>query len=102
MSESMQKFKEMVDRAEIIAVRLCKANDIAKALTGAILHQIFLKAGKKSSIDSDTLNERIKNCVSALFDENSNPFGQNFDAKENILIKLDTKNLPVSSLKYEQ
>ncbi len=101
MSESMQKFKEMADQAETIAVRFGKANDIAKALAGALLHQTFLKAGKKSSIDSDNLNERTKNCVNALFDENSDAFRQNFEAKENILIKLDTKNLPVTSLKYE-
>jgi len=102
MSESIQKFKEMADRAETIAVRLGKADDIAKALAGALAHQTFLKAGKKSHIDSDNLSERTKNCVSVLFGENSNPFDRNFDATENILIKLDTKSLPVSSLKYEQ
>lgn len=98
----MQKFKEMADRAETIAVRLGSAQDIAKALAGVLAHQTFLKAEKKSHIGADNLNERTKNCVSALFGENSNPFGRNFDAKENILIKLDTKNLSVSSLKYEQ
>ncbi len=112
MSESMRKFKEMADGAETIAVRFGsprsaqseagKANDIAKALAGALAHQTFLKAGKKSHIDADNLNERTKNCVNALFDENSDAFRQNFEAKENILIKLDTKNFPVSSLKYEQ
>ncbi|MDP3934807.1 MAG: hypothetical protein Q8Q46_01130 [Candidatus Giovannonibacteria bacterium] len=97
----MQKFKEMADQAETIAVRMGKANDITKALAGALAHQTFLKAGKKSHIDSTNLSERTKNCVNALFDENSDAFLQNFEAKENILIKLNTKDLPVSSLKYE-
>ena len=91
----------MADQAETIAIRLGGVNDIAKALAGALLHQTFLKAGKKSSIDSGNLDERIKNCANTLFGENSDAFRQNFEAKENILIKLNTKDLPVSSLKYE-
>src|SRR3989344_2557049 len=101
MPETMRKFKEMADQAETIAIRLGGVNDIAKALAGALLHQTFLKAGKKSSIDSGNLDERIKNCANTLFGENSDAFRQNFEAKENILIKLNTKDLPVSSLKYE-
>ncbi|OGF63925.1 hypothetical protein A2661_02085 [Candidatus Giovannonibacteria bacterium RIFCSPHIGHO2_01_FULL_45_24] len=83
MSEAAEKFKEIVQKADSIAVSVAPANkelnlpDNKKLLAGSILHKFFLLLGKKSA-----LNETAP--------------------EENVLIRLDTKKLPISELKYER
>lgn len=92
-SEQMQKFKEIVENSNTIAIRVGETNDISKILAGAMLHQAFFKLGKK--VSSDIQNTET---VSAFFEA---PFA-NFAAEENILIKFDTEKLPISELRYEK
>lgn len=83
MSEAAEKFKEIAEKAKSIAVSVAPASrelnlpDSKKLLVGSILHRFFLRLGKKSSI-----NEAAP--------------------EENVIMRLDTKKLPVSELKYEK
>lgn len=101
MTESVRKFKEIVDKSDSIAVQIGAPNDISKALAGALLHQTFLKLNKKSEIDMPRLADRVANSVSALLDQDR-PSGEAPRAKENVLIKINTLGLPISSLRYEK
>lgn len=83
MSDAAEKFKELVQKVNSIAIIVALANkelnlpDNKKLLAGSILHRFFLRLGKKSS-----LNEAAP--------------------EENVIMRLDTKKLPVSELKYEK
>src|SRR3989344_979004 len=92
-AEQMQKFKEVVEKSQTVAVRIGITDDISKILAGALLHQAFLKLGKRVNVDIQD-----GETVSAFFET---PLS-NFEKEENILIKFDTEKIPVSELRYEQ
>ena len=97
MTDSLMKFKEVVEKSKSIAVNTGSTEDISKIFAGILLHQAFLKLGKKSSTDfSET--ETIKSASRVLF---GSPL-QNFENEENIFIKLDVNKLPISELRYEK
>ncbi|MBI2020970.1 hypothetical protein HYS99_00465 [Candidatus Giovannonibacteria bacterium] len=95
MIEAMQKFKNTLDETETIAIRIGENHDIGKTLVAKILHASFLKLGKKSNLEFDG-NTKISDFLKVFFKE------ENTKLPENVLIKLDTKNLPVEELKYEK
>ena len=100
-SESLAKFKEIVDRSQTFAVRCGKTWDASKILCAEILNQTLKKLGKESSSDINLAPENIKNCSSILLDLNLEQLNQP-SIKENILVKFDTKTLPIKGLKYEK
>lgn len=98
MQEALQRFKDTVDSAKTIAVRMGNTKDISKILSSYILHSIFLELGKQSSVDIAQTNDMIKNSLPILFGE----LKKNFEIPEHTLIKIDTEKIPVSELKYEK
>lgn len=102
MSETMQKFKDMVESAQTVAIKTGATNDIAKILTAAVLYQTIQKTEKKIVADLDRANQNIKNFLSAILETSPEHFSNVFEQPENILIKFDTNKLPISQLRYEK
>lgn len=98
MNEALQKFKEVLNSAQTVAIRTGNAKDISKILSSHILHSVFLELGKKSSVDCGQIDDSIKNFLSILLDGPQ----KNFEILEHTLIKIDTEKIPVSELKYEK
>lgn len=96
--EALQKFKETLNSAKIVAVRSGDTKDISKILSSHILHSVFLELGKKSSVECGPIDDSIKNSLSILFGESQ----KNFEIPEHTLIKIDTEKIPISELKYEK
>lgn len=100
MSEAVKKFKEAVEKTNTISVRTGWTNDLAKILSAAILHGLFLRLGKRSSLDINNYSEKVLNFLKILFTEAV--LNNNFASPERILIKLDTAKIPVEELNYEK
>lgn len=98
MNEALQKFKEVLNSAQTVAIRAGDTKDISKILSSHILHSVFLELGKKSSVDCGQIDDSIKNFLSILLGD----LQKNFEIPEHTLIKIDTEKIPVSELKYEK
>lgn len=99
MNEALQKFKETVNNAKSIAVRIGATKDISKILSFCALHCAFLDLGKKSSIDIENATEKTLKFLEALL---GNQIKERQTQPQNTLIKIDTEKIPVSELKYEK
>ncbi len=97
MTEAMQKFKNTLEKTATIAIRTGGTKDSAKILAAYILHSAFLKLGKKSNIETAGQSVGMQKFLKVFFDNL-----ENSKMPENLLIKLDTKNIPVEELKYEK
>jgi len=99
MNEVLQKFKEAVNGASTIAVRIGGVKDISKILPFLILHCAFLELGKKSSIILENISENTKKFIETILGNKALELSKE---PENTLIKIDTEKIPVSELKYEK
>ncbi|MDO8522904.1 MAG: hypothetical protein Q7S12_01285 [bacterium] len=100
MIEAVKKFKEAVEKTNTISVKTGRTNDLAKILSAALLHGLFLRLGKRSSLDINNYSEKTLEFLKNLF---VNPIlDNNFVPPERILIKLDTTKIPVEELNYEK
>lgn len=102
MTEAVQKFKDLVEKVDTVFIRFGKHANVSKVLAGATLHQAFLKLGKKSDIDLSVVADAYKKTALALSGSRATPFENRVQLKENVFIKLDTKKIPVSQLRYEK
>lgn len=93
------KFKEIVERSQTFAVSAGETLDISKILASAVINSAFKKLGKSSGFDADSVPENFKKFVSLILGEE---IGKAPHPKENIIIKFDSKSLPVKELKYEK
>ncbi|MEK7502911.1 MAG: hypothetical protein AAB556_00515 [Patescibacteria group bacterium] len=99
MNEALQKFKEAVNGAQTIAVRIGSSKDIYKILPFLILHSAFLELGKKSSIVIENISENTRKFIETIL---GNRALEHSAEPQNTLIKIDTDKIPVSELKYEK
>ena len=97
MNEAIQKFKEMLGRIHSVAVSPGSVDDVNKLLAAAILHKAFVILNKRSVFSADMKDEKIKRFVEALCGNISSS-----DRQEHLVIKLDSRTMPVSELKYEK
>ncbi|MBI2023277.1 hypothetical protein HYT01_01790 [Candidatus Giovannonibacteria bacterium] len=97
MSEALKKFKDELEKVNSVAVVSGKSKSAPHALSSAILHSAFLKFGKKSHLQPTENAENVRKFTEAVVKNL-----ENLPKPENILIKLDTKKIPVSELKYEK
>ena len=102
MTEAVQKFKDLVEKVDTVFIRFGKHANVSKVLAGATLHRAFLKLGKKSDIDLSVVADAYKKTALALSGSRATPFENRVQLKENVFIKLDTKKIPVSQLRYEK
>lgn len=100
MNEAVKKFKENADRIASVAVRTGQTDDLAKILSATILHGLFLSLGKQSSLDTESYSERTLKYLEVLCPDRI--LKENSATPERILIKLDTKKIPVEELNYEK
>ncbi len=100
MNDAIKKFKEAVEKTSTVAVRTGETADLAKILSAALLHDLFLRLGKRSSLDINNYSGKIPELLKILFP--GTVMENNFSAPERILIKLDTKKIPVEELNYEK
>lgn len=99
MQEALQKFKEAVNGAQTIAVRIGGSKDISKILPFLILHCAFLELGKKSNIIVENAAENTRKFFETLL---GSRVLERLEQPQNTLIKIDTEKIPVSELKYEK
>ncbi|MEK9175086.1 MAG: hypothetical protein AAB795_00675 [Patescibacteria group bacterium] len=98
MNEAIQKFKEMIGQTSSIVVAVNANNDVNKLLLATILHSAFCELNKKSSLDvGSIIDEKTQRFIRALCG-NIDQSAQ----KERLVIKLDSKSMPVSELQYEK
>ncbi|OGF61694.1 hypothetical protein A2662_02265 [Candidatus Giovannonibacteria bacterium RIFCSPHIGHO2_01_FULL_45_33] len=100
MNDAVKKFKEAVEKINTVYVRTGQTNDLAKILSAAILHSLFLRLGKRSSLDINNYSEKVLKLLRILFTDSV--LDNNFSAPERVLIKLDTAKIPVEELNYEK
>ena len=97
MNEAIQKFKEMVACTNSIVVALGTTDNITKLLSATILHQTFVELGKESSLDINFVDEKTRRFIEALCGNITQS-----KQKEHLVIKLDSKSMPISELQYEK
>lgn len=101
MTSAMQKFKEMLDGVETVAVCVGKEHDIQKLVAATLLHRALERLGKKSVLElpaaSDISADRVRQFLTELCGswEEKNPH-------EQLVIRLNAQKAPVSGLKYEK
>lgn len=100
MNEAVKKFKETIEKTNTIAVRTGRTDDLAKVLSAAVLHGLFLRLGKRSSIDIENYSDKTLKLLEILCKNST--LKDNQTSTERILIKLDTKKIPVEELNYEK
>lgn len=97
MNEAIQRFKEMIGRINYIVVAVGDADNLNKLLSATILHLAFAELGKKSFLAIGVVDEKTKRFIEALCGD-INQSAQ----KERLVIRLDSKSIPVSELQYEK
>ncbi|KKT40922.1 MAG: hypothetical protein UW28_C0017G0026 [Parcubacteria group bacterium GW2011_GWA2_44_13] len=100
MTEAVKKFKETLEKVETVSIKTGDSNDISKILAASLLHNLFLKLGKKSSLENWSSSGAFSQYLESLFEKSF--LKDNLREPEHILIKLDTKKIPVSELNYEK
>ena len=101
MSEAIKKFKEMLNGIETVAIRVGDTSDTQKLVAAALLHRTFEHLGKQSVLElpfaADASSEQTKQFLTELCGswEAKNPH-------EQLVIRLNAKEAPISELKYEK
>ncbi|KKT41811.1 MAG: hypothetical protein UW30_C0004G0010 [Candidatus Giovannonibacteria bacterium GW2011_GWA2_44_13b] len=100
MTEAVKKFKETLEKVGTVSIKTGDFGDLSKILAASLLHNLFIKLGKKSSVENWSSSEVFFGFLGHLFENSS--VNNNFAETEHILISLDTKKIPVSELNYEK
>lgn len=101
MTAAIQKFKEMLDGVETVAIRVGNAYNTQKLIAAILLHRTFEHLGKHSAFElpatTDASSERIKQFLMELCGswEVKNP-------REQLVIRLNAHEAPITELKYEK
>lgn len=97
MNEAIQKFKEMVAKVNSIVVATDTNPDTNKVFSATVLHAAFIGLGKNSLLEIGPIDEKSRRFLDALCGKIVNG-----TQKEHLVIKLDSKSMPVSELQYEK
>lgn len=100
-SENLTKFKEIISKADTVIIKTSRTIDLTKVLAAELLSRALGILGKTTKFDISGAPENVRRGLFELLGENLPP-AKNLEEKENILIKLDTKKLPIAQLKYEK
>ena len=101
MTSAIQKFKEMLDGVETAAIQVGNDYNTQKLVAATLLHRTFEHLGKQSVFElpttTDASSERTKQFLTELCGpwEAKNPH-------EQLVIRLNAQETPVSKLKYEK
>lgn len=97
MNDAIQKFKELIAGIQTVAICTDASNDIQKTLSAATLHRALSALGKKSILTLEKCDPKTKEYLELLL----GPLASSHQ-EEQLIIKLNTQEMPVSELKYEK
>lgn len=96
MNDAIQKFKELLERVKTVSIDTGSNASLEKNIVAAVLHQSLVRLGKSSTL-THFEDEKTKRFIEKLV----GPIARTV-TQEHMVIKLDTKSMPVSELKYEK